>query len=369
MPKVIRCPSCQARYQIADEMMGRKFKCSKCGQALQLGPAFSAQSPQSKQAEAPQPALAAQGRTQQSATTRSSTVCSLLDEELAIEAAKIEAAAAAAREAELDAELFGEKAAEVAKTKCPHCDYEITVEDTYCPACGLSVQARSASQGDSKKKTPEWVQGVAAIILAMVLAPLMFWGIQMVLGTLVAMLITAVTINVTISLGSFAVACQIFHQKPPEFGEIYRVLIWSSLPNLILNWVGSTGLTSMLVAMALSILISALLCVAMLEFPFIKAIGICIAYNILATILALVGILLLVAIFVTTALDAPPPANPAEPPAAAPGENPMPGAGANPAPAPGENPTPGENPGQPQARARDTIDPALALRWREACPA
>ncbi len=66
-------------------------------------------------------------------------------------------------------------------------------------------------------------------------------------------------------------------------------------------------------------------------------------------------------VFVTTALDAPPPANPAEPPAAAPGENPMPAAG--------ENPAPGENPGQPQARARDTIDPALALRWLEACPA
>ncbi len=364
MPKVIRCPSCQARYQIADEMTGRKFKCNTCGPVLQLGAVPSVQSPPTKQAETPQPALAAQGRTQPSATTRSSTVCSLLDEELALEAAKAEAAAAAAREAELDAELFGEKPAEAAKIQCPHCDYEISVEDLYCPACGLSVQGRFTSQRDSKKKTPEWVQGVAAIILAMVLAPLMFWGIQMVLGTLMAMLITVVTINLMISLGSFAVVCQVFHQKPPEFGEIYRVLLWSSLPNLILNWVGSTGLTSMLVAMALSVLISALLCVIILEFPFLKAVGICIAYNILATILALVGVLLLVAIFVATAIDAPPPANPPNTPAAAPGENPAPVPSENPAPANG-----GANPGQPQARADGTIDPALAFRWLEACPA
>jgi predicted Zn finger-like uncharacterized protein len=43
--RVISCPSCQTRYQIGPEAVGRKVKCKKCGQVLQVPAATPIQAP------------------------------------------------------------------------------------------------------------------------------------------------------------------------------------------------------------------------------------------------------------------------------------------------------------------------------------
>lgn len=359
MPKVIRCPSCQARYQIADEMLGRKFKCSKCGQALQLGAANATQPAPAKASQpvATRASQPAQAKASQPATTGPSRPApasrsSLLDEELAIEAAKAEAAAAAQREAELDAEFGLEKPPEAPKVKCPHCDFQVGVEELYCPACGLAMQSvRFDPTQRSKDEAKEWMYALAGIALSMLMSPLFFLGVQMVVGSVLAMLVTALEIYFLVAVGSFSLACRLFNQEPPEVNDIFRIITWSAIPaNLLSNYLGETGLMSIFAGTCLAILVSAILCIVQLQMPVFASLFISICYNIFSAILTLVGILLLAAIFITMTPDGTPPSEPANPPAAAPGA---------------PSPTNADGGGEPQAGVRTMVEPGLVLRWLE----
>jgi predicted Zn finger-like uncharacterized protein len=311
MPNVVCCPSCQARYQVAEQMMGRKLKCSKCGQTLQVGPAQPATAGAAKATQSAQ-----SGGARAAKPAQASTRTSLLEEELALDEAKAQAMAAAERDAELDAKLFGEKPPEVPKYPCPYCDFEVNVDAPYCPACSLSLQSGTQDLAKrSKQETKDLMNAIAGGILALGLAPLLFWGAQMFLGSRWAMLFTAVEINLIIAVSNFPQICRVFHQKLSEGGAMYRVVGVGAALNLAVNWMGQTGLESMLGAMVLSSLVTTLLCVAMLEFPLIKAVGICIVYNALATILSLTGVLLLAAIFITVTPESS--SSPATPPPAA----------------------------------------------------
>ena len=108
MPNVVCCPSCQARYQVAEQMMGRKLKCSKCGQTLQVGPAQPATAGASKATQSAQ-----SGGARAAKPAHASTRPSLLEEELALDAAKAQAMAAAERDAELDAKCGEAASAQV----------------------------------------------------------------------------------------------------------------------------------------------------------------------------------------------------------------------------------------------------------------
>lgn len=294
----------------------------------------------------------------------SNALASFLDEELAASAAKAQAAAARREEASGDA--FGDAAAEgeadgPRMVKCPHCDFKINAEELYCPACGLSTRKtrHDLTTDRTKEESKDWMFVLLGIGLALVTSPLFFLLIKMVVGAGLAMFVCAIEIYFVVAIGSFSLACRIFKQDPPDVNDIFRIIGWSALPaNVLSNWLGHTGIASMMIGTLIAIIISSLLCMLQVQMPVFSAILVSITYNIFSAVLTIIGVLLLVAMFVTMGDDG----------IQSPMDAPTPPAGFQ-VPGGGDEKDDEEMDDEKQGSLGRPMDSGLVATWADACAA
>lgn len=305
MAQALVCPSCQTRYQVKDDLAGKKFKCRKCSQVLQApggapvarvgNAAETSGRPAPTQAK---PATARPARGLQP----TSAVDSLLGEELAASPA----AGAAPLLAEASVPTGTATAGPIppagvpAKKKCPHCGAGVASDVVYCSECGLSIHKKYSglSRDEDKSDSKLWLYVLAGIGAAMLSTPLFFLLIAMAVGGPIAMLVCVVEINLIVSLGSFALACRIFKQEPPEPSDILRIVGWSVVPaNLAVSYLGGTGPLALAAGVGVAIVISSLVCMFHIQMPVVPSILVSICYNIFSGILTVVGVVVLGVIF------------------------------------------------------------------------
>lgn len=310
MSLVALCPSCQSRYKLKDELAGKKFKCKKCGQVVQAPgsvPAASGAAPRSASSKAAAaPGKSGHGQDSPAAMpvlspSRAESLSSFLDEELAA------AAAPPAIPDIFDTDSHDGQSSraptvspEQATKKCPHCKAEVDVTVIYCTECGLAVHKKYSGVDDKHEHadSKEWLFVLGGIGAAMVTTPLLFLLLTLMMGGVMAMLVCAIEMNMIVSMGSFALACRIFKQEPPEPSDILRIVGWSVVPaNFVVMYFGGTGLLAALAGVATAAVISALLCMFQVQMPVVPSILVSISYNIFAGILTIIGIIVMTAIF------------------------------------------------------------------------
>jgi len=314
MAQVIVCSSCQTRYQVKDELAGKKFKCRKCGQVLQAPGVASAAKAAGPAAVSAQPAAARRKPAAPQAKPtapagkpalvpgRAAAVNSLLDEALAatpppgalpelVEAVEVSGAPPGA---------LGMPVSTRAKKKCPHCGAKVDADVVYCTECGLSVHKKysGVDRHEDRSDSKSWLYVLAGIGGAMLATPLLFLLVAVMVGGPIAMFVCVIEMYLIIAIGSFALACRIFKQEPPEPTDILRIVGWSALPaNMVVGYLGGVGPLSLLAAVGIAIVISSLVCMLHVQMPVFPSIFVSICYNIFAGILTVVGVLVLVVIF------------------------------------------------------------------------
>jgi len=325
MAHVIVCASCQTRYQVKDELAGKKFKCKKCGQVVQApGVAATAQAgsrpgapgqpaaaqakavpPQAKPAAAAGKAAAPQAKPGTLAAkpapdpSRAGAVASLLGEEPAAAGAPPEVIVASLA-AETPTSGPAIPAGARAKRKCPHCGAKVDADVVYCTECGLSVHKKysGVDRDEDRSESKLWLFVLAGIGGAMLTTPLLFLLIAVMAGGVIAMFVCVIEMYLIVAIGSFALACRIFKQEPPEPGDILRIVGWSVVPaNMAVSYFGGTGPLSLLAGVGVAIVVSALLCMFQIQMPVVASILVSICYNIFAGILTVVGVIVLGVIF------------------------------------------------------------------------
>jgi len=157
-------------------------------------------------------------------------------------------------------------------------------------------------QKEAKEAAREWIYMLGAIAGAFISAPLFFFLVAMAMGGALAMIVCVIEINLIVSLGSFALACRIFRQEPPEPGDILRIIGSSSFPAMVLaSWIGaqiSAPAWAVWVAAALvAAVIAALICMFQVGMPVWPSVFVCFSYNVLSVILTVVGYVMLGVIF------------------------------------------------------------------------
>jgi hypothetical protein len=268
----LRCAACQVQYQSKTDPAGRKMKCPKCGQELQPVPAKAAAAASPKPAGNPTPASAAK---------------------------PVAAAAPPAESA-------------VRKINCPHCDALVPADQVYCPECRLALrQKRRIDDASNEFPWKESLLVAGGIGGALVTMPIFFLIVRMVTGPHLALLICALEVNFIAAVGSFSLACRLFGQEPPDPGEVFRIVGYSTLPaNLLLGWIGGGGILSVLAGGLVAAVVAALICMFQLGIPVFASIYISVSYNIFSSILTVVGVLLLAVLFLTSGVQAIPDAAP-----------------------------------------------------------
>jgi len=150
-----------------------------------------------------------------------------------------------------------------------------------------------------ESRLKEWVFVLIGIVVALASAPLFFLLVAMVAGGTIAMLVSVIEIYLIVAIGSFSLACRIFGEEPPEPSDILRIIFLSGLPaNLVVGWAGLTGWLAVAAAAGVAMVVAALLCMLQLGMPVWPSIAICVAYNVFAAILTVVGVILLGLMFV-----------------------------------------------------------------------
>jgi hypothetical protein len=335
MAQVIVCSSGQTRYQVKDELAGKRFKCKKCGQVLQApgvapvakaaGPAaaptqpaaapaqpMAAQkkpappqakpaAPQAKPA-APQAKPTAPAGKPAPVASRAAAVNSLLDEALAATppAGAVADLVEAVEVAEAPPDAGGTPGSRRAKKKCPHCGAKVDADVVYCTECGLSVHKKYSGidHTEDRSDSKSWLYVLAGIGGAMLATPLLFLLVAVMAGGGFALFVCVIEMYLIIAIGSFALACRIFKQEPPEPTDILRIVGWSALPaNMVVSYFGGIGPLSLLAAVGIAIVISSLVCMLHVQMPVFPSIFVSICYNVFAGILTVVGVLVLVVIF------------------------------------------------------------------------
>ena len=139
---------------------------------------------------------------------------------------------------------------------------------------------------------------LAAIVAAFVSAALFFLLLALMLGGAIAMFVCVIEIYLIVAIGSFAFACRLFRQEPPEPTDMLRIVMTGSIVGRVAaGWLCGPGILGLLAGTGIAIVISALLCMFHIGMPVVPSILVCIAYNILAAIFTVIGIVVLGIIF------------------------------------------------------------------------
>ena len=173
---------------------------------------------------------------------------------------------------------------------------------TYCSVCGLHMTRYAARERKEKelrrKESREWMYMAIGIMAALGTAPVFFLLLAALLGPLMALLICQIEVNLIVAIGSFSLACRIFDVEAPEPVDMLKIVVWSSiLGNAAASWLFGSGWLVYVTATVLAFLISSAICMFGVQMPVWHSLGVCLSYNIFATVLTVVAVVMLVVLF------------------------------------------------------------------------
>lgn len=303
----LRCPTCFSQYEIKDELAGRKARCKKCGESVQIPAA--AKPPHVREGASPATKSMAIGGTGTRVMPHAiKTADRLPHSPASVGPATIPISVGILSELDnLPPPSVPAKRAETPKVQappgrmqCPHCGMWVSSELSICSTCRLDMRKRfekKANERDEEMRSNVKFS-LIGIGATLVTAPLFFVLVAMVMGGGLALLLSVLIMQIGVSLGSFTLACYLFKQDAPEPGEILRIICYSNIPaNVLASMLFGGGILGAVGSTAIAMVAAALVCMFHVGMPVVSSILISVVYNIFAGILTVVWAVVLGVVF------------------------------------------------------------------------
>jgi predicted Zn finger-like uncharacterized protein len=231
-PVGVACASCGAKYTLKPEHIGKRLKCGKCGQMMTFTAGKPAASAGSSAKAAPAAAKSAPSVVPK---PHINTASSLLDGLSSLPSGDLMS------DFKSSATATPTKTPQVAPL--PSDDFWADIPPAGAPAAASKTpdaeQTPLLPAAPVKKKKasgmPVGVQAGIFLAAGFIATPVLFLVLQLFLNSLLALLVSALVLNFVAGVCSFAVSCIVFGKKSPGFDEIIRIVSFgTSTPALII---------------------------------------------------------------------------------------------------------------------------------------